>query len=40
VVQKLLFVGVKVDGKVSYFTPDVHNEENWFKLTLLAYVNL
>lgn len=24
----------------SYFTPDVHHEENWVKLTLLAYVNL
>ena len=24
----------------SYLTPDVKHEENWFKLTLLAYVNL
>jgi hypothetical protein len=24
----------------SYFTPDVEHEENWVKLTLLAYVNL
>jgi hypothetical protein len=24
----------------SYFTPDVHHEENWVKLTLLVYVNL
>lgn len=24
----------------AYATPDVHHEENWFKLTLLAYVNL
>ena len=24
----------------SYFTPDVQHEENWVKLTLLAYVNL
>lgn len=24
----------------SYFTPDVHHEENWVKLTLLSYVNL
>lgn len=24
----------------SYLTPDVHHEENWFKLTLLSYVNL
>lgn len=24
----------------SYFTPDVDHEENWVKLTLLAYVNL
>ena len=24
----------------AYSTPDVNHEENWFKLTLLAYVNL
>ncbi len=24
----------------SYFTPDVQHEENWVKLTLLAYINL
>ena len=24
----------------SYLTPEVKHEENWFKLTLLAYVNL
>nr|ADN16606.1 conserved hypothetical protein [Gloeothece verrucosa PCC 7822]ADN18386.1 conserved hypothetical protein [Gloeothece verrucosa PCC 7822] len=24
----------------AYSTPDVRHEENWFKLTLLAYVNL
>ena len=24
----------------AYLTPDVHHEENWFKLTLLSYVNL
>jgi hypothetical protein len=24
----------------SYFTPDVYHEENWVKLTLLAYINL
>ena len=30
--QKLLMV--------AYLTPDVNHEENWFKLTLLAYVNL
>ncbi len=24
----------------AYLTPDVEHEENWFKLTLLAYVNL
>ena len=24
----------------AYSTPDVEHEENWFKLTLLAYVNL
>ena len=24
----------------AYSTPDVKHEENWFKLTLLAYVNL
>ncbi len=24
----------------AYLTPDVKHEENWFKLTLLAYVNL
>lgn len=24
----------------TYFTPEVHHEENWFQLTLLAYLNL
>lgn len=24
----------------SYLTPDVKHEENWFKLTMIAYVNL
>ncbi len=24
----------------AYSTPDVEHEENWFKLTLIAYVNL
>lgn len=24
----------------TYFTPELHHQENWFQLTLLAYVNL
>lgn len=24
----------------AYYTPEIHHEENWFQLTLLAYVNL
>ncbi|MEQ8464222.1 MAG: hypothetical protein RIC07_11690 [Coleofasciculus sp. E1-EBD-02] len=24
----------------TYFTPEVHHEENWFQLILLAYLNL